>query len=557
MSELEPLSGGRYELRGQLGVGGMAKVYSAWDTMLHVERAIKVLAPALVRSATIQQRFLTEARTMARLQHPHIVQVVDVGVDGARTFMVMELLEGGSLQDLLALTGPQPPHSAVHVCLAVLEALTVAHDAGIIHRDIKPQNILLARDGKPKLSDFGIAHVTDATRQLTKTGAVMGTVGFMAPEQRISARKVDGRADLYAVGTTLYACLTGQMPIELYASAFDEELMQGLPPALVPIIQTATRYKPDERYADARAMVAALRAALAAIPADTPASEMPEPVSTATMSFDDLDDLPAPPAGSPGLAVAPPSQQTTAPPPWTGGVTAEPAPVSGGTLDPSAEELGGEEPEEPKRSRGPLILGLVLLFSVGGGLALAGGVWVASMLEEPSVEVLDEPPVVSEEPEPEPEAVVEDGPAPVEVTRKRTTTKASSAEPVIEPVAEEPVVVEAEPEPAPEVGFDANALDGTWRGSCDGRELTLELNFMENNVVGGTSALYLAGVEVNVPVSGTYRLDGGGNGRIVLSGQRRISGAITLKGDVVGGSRMSGTMMVGQQERGAWSAERG
>ena len=553
MSELEPLSGGRYELRGQLGLGGMATVYSAWDTMLHVERAIKILNPNLVKSPTIQQRFLNEARTMARLQHPNIVQVVDVGVDGSRTFMVMELLEGGSLQDRLERDGALPPHDAAHVAVAVLQALAVAHDAGIIHRDIKPQNILLTREGMPKLSDFGIAHVTDATRQLTKTGAVMGTIGFMAPEQRISARKVDGRADLYAVGTTLYAALTGQMPIELYASAFDEELMVGIPVPLVPVVQTSTMYKPEQRFADARTMETALRQAMTTIPGDTPAAVIPETPSGATVSFDDFDEA-APEPGA-GLQVAA-SERTTAPPPWTGGAAATPEPPTSGTLDPALAEGPPAEPA-PKKSRIPLIAGLVLLFSTGGVIAVAAGIYVAAMVTEPAPDPVADPDPADPDADPDPDPADPDpdpdaDPAPVVATPR------AAAAPTVAPEPEPEVIEEEPPEPEPVAyteGFHPNALDGTWSGVCDGRSLTMDLNFMDNNVVGGKASLWLAAVEVNVPVSGTYRLDEHGNGRINLSGQRRISGAFTLNGHVQG-ETMSGTMLLGQNERGSWSAEK-
>ncbi len=560
MTDLTPLSGRRYELRGLLGVGGMATVYSGWDTMLHVERAIKVLNPNLNKSATIQQRFLTEARTMARLQHPHIVQVVDVGVDGARTFMVMELLEGGSLHDQLQRNGPQPPHAAGAVALAMLDALSVAHAAGIIHRDIKPQNILLARDGKPKLADFGIAHLTDATRQLTKTGAVMGTIGFMAPEQRISARKVDGRADLYAVGTTLYANLTSQMPIELYASAFDDELMLGIPQALVPIIQTATRYQPAERYLDAAEMSLAPRLALQQIPLEAPAMLPSPPTSGATMCVDDLDDGddlddlddPAPGSGaalhasSAAEPVALPVEAMAdplGPPLWTGGTTADPVRPPGGTLDLSA----GIDEDPPRRSRAPLFLGVVALLIGVGVAALAAGLYASSVRSEPETVVAEVTPGSEAETEaaskPVPETSAK-SPTASKTTSSRTTTPAPP-----------PVEEIADAEPVSSAPVSANSLDGIWEGTCGGRGLTLDLNFMEGNIVGGSSSLYLAGVEMNVPVSGTYRLDGEGNGRIALTGKRRISGTVTLKGDITSAKSMSGTMLVGQSARGGWTAE--
>ncbi len=323
------LANGRYEVRGILGEGGMAKVYSCWDTMLHVERAAKILNPALMRSNKVRERFLNEARTMAQLQHPNIVQVVDVGMDGNEAFMVMELMTGGTLQDLVNTHGPLAPHKACRLILSVLAGLATAHKAGVIHRDIKPQNILLDESGRPKVTDFGIAHFETAQKQMTRTGAVLGTMGFMAPEQRISARKVDGRADLYAVATTLYAALTAQMPIELYASELDEELLRGIPIPIRPVIQKATRYKPEDRFTNAAAMAEAVRDAMVQVPEGTGPAPLPDLPSEGSETID---------PGKMGLgqigvaAEVAEERRFPAPPPPTGlqGV----APV-GGTLLPS------------------------------------------------------------------------------------------------------------------------------------------------------------------------------------------------------------------------------
>ncbi len=240
----------------------MATVYRAYDERLQVYRAIKVLSIKLAKHPVIQERFLNEARTMARLHHPNIVGVHDVGSDGERSFIVMEIVEGGSLMDYITEHGPMHTRLAADATLALLSALGVAHDAGVIHRDIKPQNILLSRRGRAKVTDFGIAHVADdsSDRSLTKTGSVMGTWGFMAPEQRVSARKVDGRSDVYAVGATLYTLLTNQMPVDLFAAEMDESVLEGIEQNLAGIIRESTRYRPDDRYPDVEAMRAAVEA---------------------------------------------------------------------------------------------------------------------------------------------------------------------------------------------------------------------------------------------------------------------------------------------------------
>ena len=491
------LANGRYELKRPLGEGGMATVHAAWDTMLHVDRAVKVLSPRLNKSGTLRERFLTEARTMARLSHPNIVQVVDVGIDAERVYMVMELMPAGSLQDWMERDGPLAPHDAGRVARAVLEALVVAHAEGIVHRDIKPQNILLADDGTPKLADFGIAHVD--TRQLTRTGSVMGTLGFMAPEQRISARRVDARADLYAVGTTLFAALTGQMPIDLYASELDEELLVGIPAPLVPVIQRSTRYKPDQRFDDAVQMRQALDLALSQIPVDAPAAAPVAVQGSNTMSLDDLED----------------------------GTRFEGAQPDG-TMDPgSLVQEPAREPIQPP-SRAPLVVGLLLLLGVGIGGGV-GAWWWATQRAEP-------------EPEPEPTVVEEpvvEAPEPVAAP---VTPKAA---PVAEDPWEEPVPVAA---PSADVG-------GTWRGSFNSRSLTLVLNPSGTSVTG-SATLYVAGMSVKTPITGTVEVDENGDGTILVSGQRRLGGNIVLDGTVSGGDSMSGIVRVGANEKGTWSASR-
>lgn len=198
----------RYRVLGALGEGGMARVLRVYDTRLDVERAIKILTAASLRNDQARGRFEAEARTMAKLSHPHVVTVFDVDRAGETTFIVMELLEGGSLRDRLDSGGAMAPRAAVEALLPILSALQFAHDRGIIHRDLKPANILLTADGAPRLADFGIAHIAGggSGALLTRTGVAMGTWAFMAPEQQVDAARVDGRADLYALGASIGGC---------------------------------------------------------------------------------------------------------------------------------------------------------------------------------------------------------------------------------------------------------------------------------------------------------------------------------------------------------------
>ncbi len=253
MQPLSPdtlLAEGRYRLTEPLGTGGMAEVWRAWDERLSVERAVKVLASRYVRSTSAAVRFEREARVMAKLEHPHVVPVHDIGEEDGRVYLVMSLLDH-SLQDELAERGHLPAGRVVRMSLGVLEALHAAHEAGIVHRDVKPDNVLVDERDAPRLTDFGIATDPDA-QGLTRTGAIMGTLAYMAPEQRASARRVDARADLYAVGAMVYALCTGADSTELDHPDDRAKRLGALPSALVPFVDRCTRRRPEERFLSAK-----------------------------------------------------------------------------------------------------------------------------------------------------------------------------------------------------------------------------------------------------------------------------------------------------------------
>lgn len=265
---LEELGGGRYRLLGRLDRGGMATVYRGFDTRLDVERAIKVLLPDLADRRGARRRFDAEARTMARLHHPNIITVHDVGTEGPLVYIVMELAEGGNLRERVRRVGVIPPRLAVAATSAILRALEAAHAAGVVHRDIKPQNVLMTASGAVKVTDFGIAHVESHDPGMTHTGAILGTWSYMAPEQRTNAREVDATADIYSVGATLYYLLTGVDPLDLYVAEDAAARLAFLPEAIRDVIGRATRYKPADRYASAAEMRAALEACLDRLPED-------------------------------------------------------------------------------------------------------------------------------------------------------------------------------------------------------------------------------------------------------------------------------------------------
>jgi serine/threonine protein kinase len=252
--------GERYVVKAPLGHGGMAAVYLVDDTVLGVERAAKVLAPDLVQDPSIRARFLDEARAMARLDHRNVVRVYDV-LDAAAVgpVLVMEYCAGGTVRRWLG-PGPLPLEHVVLVGRHVLAGLHAAHAAGIVHRDVKPGNFLVHRDGVVKVSDFGIARLAGiSSSSLTRTGEFLGTVVYAAPEQRMDARSVGPAADVYGVGAALYQLASGREPPDLSVASLKLSVLDVVPAPLRPFLLTACAYRPEERFPSAAAAAAALR----------------------------------------------------------------------------------------------------------------------------------------------------------------------------------------------------------------------------------------------------------------------------------------------------------
>lgn len=257
MVESGRVLGGRYELLHRLGRGGMADVFRAFDRVLERRVAVKVLSADRAEDESLFERFRREARTSASLNHPNVVSVYDTGIDDDVHFIVMELVEGPSLVELLQGEGPLEAARAVEILRPVAGALAAAHSQGLVHRDVKPANILFDRAGTPKVSDFGIARVVSA---VTQTTSVYGSALYIAPEQARGAT-VDGRADIYALGCVLYELLTGRPPFvadtplavvyqHLHASPESpSRLRPGIPPALDAVVLRTLAKDPDDRYA--------------------------------------------------------------------------------------------------------------------------------------------------------------------------------------------------------------------------------------------------------------------------------------------------------------------
>ena len=244
------LIAGRYRLRSLLGRGGMAEVWQGLDERLDRPVAVKVLDRRALEDPTVVARFDREARAVARLAHPNIVSVYDVGVDDDMPYLVMELVHGQSLAALID-GGPISIDDAVNVAVQVCDALQAAHEAGVVHRDVKPANILIAPAGTVKVCDFGIARVSQATQAgLTRSHVTVGTAEYMAPEQA-SGGPVDARTDLYALGCVLYAMLTGSPPFhgDNALGVMWQHVNQPVPPRGVPAPRRAGRAGRADRAA--------------------------------------------------------------------------------------------------------------------------------------------------------------------------------------------------------------------------------------------------------------------------------------------------------------------
>ena len=272
---------GQYILIRRIGEGGMAEVWEGHHVHLETRTAIKFLLPEFARNKNLQERFLNEGKRQAQLRHPNIVPAIDFFQVDGRSFLVMQFVEGGDLENRLRLENPPLSLEEIHsICWDVLSALDYAHSMGVVHRDVKPANMLMDRTGRTLLMDFGIAKALREERSVTMTGTSMGTSDYMSPEQILRPKEVDARSDIYSFGCVLYAMLSGNPPFSSEGAtvfSIQERQVNAAPPPLVyrnlalpramgDVVMKCLEKDPAKRYQTCAEVMAALDAAVAAKP---------------------------------------------------------------------------------------------------------------------------------------------------------------------------------------------------------------------------------------------------------------------------------------------------
>ncbi|GAA3907758.1 Stk1 family PASTA domain-containing Ser/Thr kinase [Streptomyces gulbargensis] len=398
------VAGGRYQLRDLLGEGGMASVYLAYDTALDRQVAIKTLHTELGREQSFRERFRREAQAVAKLSHTNIVSVFDTGedtLDGAvMPYIVMEYVEGQPLGSVLASDvaqfGAMPADKALKVTADVLAALETSHEMGLVHRDIKPGNVMMTKRGVVKVMDFGIARAMQSgVTSMTQTGMVVGTPQYLSPEQALG-RAVDARSDLYSVGIMLFQLLTGRLPFDAdsplaiaYAHVQEEPVApssvnRSVTPAMDALVARALRKNPNERFPSADAMrqecLRVLSAGQTAAPVIVPGAPVGSGSGVSSAVFPPVGQTPPP---SPQQSYLPPTPHPQ-PGPYGPATHAPAAPAYGYPQQAPTPAPGGYPTQAPapayqtlapapargsgSRRNTPLLLGAVIvaLLAVGG-----------------------------------------------------------------------------------------------------------------------------------------------------------------------------------------------
>ncbi|WP_183506459.1 MULTISPECIES: protein kinase [unclassified Mycolicibacterium] len=379
---------GRYRVDAKIATGGMSTVYRGLDVRLDRPVALKVMDARYASDSQFLTRFQREARAVARLKDPGLVAVYDQGLDGSHPFLVMELVEGGTLRELLRERGPMPPHAAAAVLRPVLGGLATAHHAGLVHRDVKPENVLISDDGEVKLVDFGLVRAV-AEAGITSTSVILGTAAYLSPEQ-VSSGAADARSDVYAVGILAYELITGTTPftgdnpLTVAYQRMDNDVpvpstvITGVPRQFDEFIARATARNADERFADAEEMAEDLDAiagelALPKFRVPAPKNSAQHAAATAFHSRPTDDYRAAPPAlppPPPPPAVKNPTRQLIRDPQdW------QPTPAEDESPELASQFAGIDINEfiwERQRARRSVVFWVLIVVLLTGGVAAAG-----------------------------------------------------------------------------------------------------------------------------------------------------------------------------------------
>ncbi|BBX02111.1 serine/threonine protein kinase [Mycolicibacterium moriokaense] len=374
-----PLDGtvldGRYRVDAVIATGGTSTVYRGLDLRLDRPVALKVMESRYAGDEQFLTRFQREARAVARLSDPGLVAVYDQGIDHRHPFLVMELIEGGTLRELLRERGPMPPHAAAAVLAPVLNALAVAHAAGLVHRDIKPENVLISDTGDVKIADFGLVRAI-AEAKITSSSVILGTAAYLSPEQ-VSTGDADPRSDVYAMGILTYELLTGTTPFtgdSTLAVAYQRldhdvpapgTVIAGVPRQFDQLVLHATDRDPAGRYADARDMADDLAAIVDEL--GLPAFRVPAPSNSAQHAA----------ALTAATAARKPVPDRQVPPQHTRELTRDGIPPQEPEYEPVSRQFAGVDLEEfywaRQRSKRVLTFWVIAVITLTG--LVAAGAW--------------------------------------------------------------------------------------------------------------------------------------------------------------------------------------
>jgi serine/threonine-protein kinase len=430
---------GAYRIEGVAGEGGMGVVYRAMQLGLDRPVALKVIAAELAHDPRFRERFKSEAQLAASIDHPNVVPVHEAGETDGVLYLAMRFVDGIDLRALVDSAGALEPERAVHIVCQVAVALDAAHRRGLVHRDVKPPNVLIAQEGSEHayLTDFGLTKHAAATGGFTRTGQFVGTPDFVSPEQ-IRGEQADARADVYALGCVLFHALTGRVPFpreselgKMYAHLSDpvpaaNDLAPGVPPGLNAVIATAMSKTAEERYPSAGDLARAAKAALHGEPLPEAAGSVavgaaaaPPASATESPALHSVADAAvpprpatAPPAGAapPQPATAPLADAASVPPaPAPGAATSAPAPAAG--LGPGKPRAAGPA-GWPRRRRIALLVALPSVLLVAVAVAVLGAAGALGGGSEPPVRraAVASPPAAADEPKVVDTIDVGDGP---------------------------------------------------------------------------------------------------------------------------------------------------